>query len=214
MLPLTAEKPKPLLLVGTKTLIEHQIERLRRAGITDLVINVAYLGGQIQAALGDGSRLGVRIEYSPEPEPLETGGGISKALPLLGDQPFVLLNSDVWCDYPLAGLCQRPLALGGAHLVLVENPAHHTEGDFSLTAAGKVSLQGQPAYTFSGISIVHPQLISAYPDRREHFPLKEVFAWAAGRGLLTGELYSGEWVDVGTPERLARVREAYGTERD
>lgn len=207
MLPLTADKPKPLLSVGSKSLIEHQIERLRRAGLTELVINVAYLGEQIQAALGDGGDLGVQIQYSPESAPLETGGGINNALPLLGEQPFVLLNSDVWCDYPLAELVDRPVAPGGAHLVLVNNPEHNDSGDFSLNAAGKVSLQGQSAYTFSGISVIDPQLISTYPNRREFFPLKEALVWAASRGVLTGELYRGQWIDVGTPERLAQVAE-------
>lgn len=214
MLPLTAQKPKPLLQVGSKTLIEHQIQRLLTAGITELVINVAYLGKQIQAALGDGSHLGVHIQYSPEVEPLETGGGVFRALPLLGDHPFVLVNSDIWCDYPLEKLCRRGVAVGGAHLVLVENPVHHRGGDFTLTPAGKLCLHGRPAYTFSGISVIHPQLIAAYPERRQHFPLKEVFAWGAELELLTGEVYDGEWVDVGTPERLAEVRQLPSAESE
>lgn len=206
MLPLTSHTPKPLLRVGDRTLIEHQIERLRSAGFTDLVINVAYLAEQIQNALGDGGAMGVNITYSPEPEPLETGGGINRALPLLGSEPFVLVNSDVWSDYPLAQLRDRLMPTVGAHLILVNNPAHHGEGDFTLSPEGKVGMQGQQTFTYSGISLIHPGLIADYPGRRSHFPLVEVFAGAAQRGVLTGELHTGKWVDVGTPERLEAVR--------
>jgi len=206
MRPLTLETPKPLLQVRGVSLIEHHILRLANAGVRDLVINIAYLGDKIRAALGDGARFGVSIQYSLEPEPLETAGALRHALPLLGDEPFLLVNGDVWTDYPFAQLTQR-CPSGGGHLVLVPNPPHKTAGDFSLDKDGLVQKLGESGYTFSGISLLSPRLIRDYPQARRQFPLREVFEWAIQRSALTGELFPGTWCDVGTPERLAELNE-------
>lgn len=205
MRPLTLETPKPLLPVRGTSLIVHHIQRLKNAGVTDLVINIAYLGEKIRAALGDGARFGVRIHYSAEPEPLETAGALLHALPLLGDSPFLLVNGDVWTDYPFASLAQRGLNHLG-HLVLVPNPSHKLLGDFSIGNNGLLQeLDGDTSYTFSGISLLSPRLISTYPQQRPKFPLREILGWAIQRGQLTAELFEGVWCDVGTPERLAEL---------
>lgn len=205
MRPLTLETPKPLLAVHGMSLIEHHIRRLAAAGVRDLVINIAYLGERIRAALGDGAALGVSIEYSVEPEPLETAGALRHALPLLGEEPFLLVNGDVWTDYPFADLGAMTLR-GQGHLVLVPNPEHKPTGDFSLDPMGNLrELDGTAGFTFSGISLLSPHLISAYPQARSQFPLREVFSWAIGKGQLSGEVFNGTWCDVGTPERLAEL---------
>ncbi|MCR6652437.1 MAG: nucleotidyltransferase family protein [Cellvibrionaceae bacterium] len=207
MRPLTLHTPKPLLQVRGISLIEHHIRRLVAAGFRELVVNVAYLGEQIRAALGDGAAWDVRIEYSIEPEPLETAGALLHALPLLGDEPFLLVNGDVWTDYPFARLRETALR-GRGHLVLVPNPAHKATGDFHLDAAGKLAeLEGATGLTFSGISLLSPSLIRDYPHLRRQFPLREVFSWAIGNHQLTGELFNGTWCDVGTPERLAELNQ-------
>ena len=198
MRPLTDHTPKPLLKAGSQRLIEHHIQALAGAGITELVINHAHLGEQIETTLGDGNRYGVRIHYSAEGEALETAGGIVKALPLLGEAPFVVINGDVWCDFPLKCLPREPLGL--AHLVLVDNPPHHPEGDFALVD-GQVRQAGEPRFTFSGIGVYRPQLFSDLePGRR---PLAPVLREAMDNDQVSGEHYSGRWMDVGTPERLA-----------
>jgi len=200
MRPLTDHCPKPLLRAGGKPLIVHHIERLAAAGIRDLVINHAYLGEQIEAALGDGSALGVRIRYSPEGEALETGGGIFKALPLLGPEPFLVVNGDVWTDCPVP---ETRLAEGDlAHLVLVDNPPHHPAGDFALEA-GRVRPEGSPRLTFSGIGIYHPDLfVDCVPGA---FPLAPLLRDAMTQGRVGGRHHSGLWFDIGTPERLAEL---------
>lgn len=205
MRPLTLETPKPLLQIRGVSLIEHHIHRLANAGVRELIVNVAYLGEKIQSALGDGAGLGVRIQYSVEPVPLETAGALHHALDLLGEKPFLLVNGDVWTDYPFATLAERHLS-GDGHLVLVPNPSHKTGGDFSLSAEGAVTmLNGSVGFTFSGISLLSPRLIRDYPQVRSQFPLREVFDWAIRRSALTGELFTGSWCDVGTPERLAEL---------
>ncbi len=205
MRPLTLSTPKPLLQVRGISLIEHHIRRLAEAGVRELVINVAYLGEQIRAALGDGGAHGVHIQYSVEPEPLETAGALHHALPLLGDAPFLLINGDVWTDYPFAKLRSHNLRNLG-HLVLVPNPEHKLTGDFSLDDTGNISeLDGATSFTFSGISLVSPSLIRGYPQARRQFPLREVFSWAIRDQQLSGELFAGTWCDVGTPERLAEL---------
>lgn len=205
MRPLTLATPKPLLQVRGTSLIEHHIHRLAAAGIRELVVNVAYLGEKIREALGDGARLGVSIQYSVEPEPLETAGALHHALPVLGDEPFLLVNGDVWTDYPFARLAEKPL-IGDGHLVLVPNPPHKTGSDFSLSADGALRMaEGGDGHTFSGISLLSPRLIRHYPRARRQFPLREVFDWAIQRSALTGELFTGTWCDVGTPERLAEL---------
>lgn len=212
MRPLTLNVPKPLLRVDDHSLIEHQIVRLRAAGIHDVVINVAYLADTIQSALGDGSSMGVNITYSVEPEPLETGGAVNRALPILGAEPFLLINGDVWCDYPLANLKSRGLKDALGHLVLVDNPSHNKGGDFLVkTGSGCLSpvdpCSTDIGLTFSGISLLSPRLVSEYPSRRKCFPLREALQWAMMDGYLTGERFAGFWCDVGTPERLAALRE-------
>lgn len=207
MLPLTATTPKPLLQVRGKSLLEHHIERLRSAGVTEIIINVAYLGEQIVAALGGGEHLGVRIDYSREPQPLETAGGLLHALDLLGSQPFLLINGDVWTDYPFANLCSRS-DTGLGHLVFVPNPPFKTRGDYSLDERGCVVRLQERGLTFAGISLLSPDIVRCYPTPSTHLPLLPVFNWAVEQGALTGELYQGSWSDVGTPERLAELNKA------
>ncbi|HEY9036037.1 MAG TPA: nucleotidyltransferase family protein [Pseudomonadales bacterium] len=204
MRPLTDRCPKPLLEVAGKPLIVHQLERLVAAGIHEVVINHAWLGEQIEAALGDGSRWGVHIDWSREGEPLNTGGGIAKALPLLGDAPFVLTNGDVWTDFDYAALVQRELGPALAHLVLVPNPPQHRQGDF-LLRDGQVleKPEGTEGLTYSGMAVLSPALLTGAPAGA--FPLRDVLWSAMARRRVTGELYQGDWEDVGTPERLARL---------
>lgn len=204
MLPLTAATPKPLLQVRGKSLLEHHLDRLRTCGITDIVINVAYLGEQIVAAFGNGERFGVRIEYSCEPEPLETAGGLLHALDLLGRQPFLLINGDVWTDYPFANLAERSL-VGLGHLVFVPNPSFKPRGDFSLSERGRVQHLAGVGETFAGISLLSPDIVRLYPHPARQLALLPVLQWAVEHGALTGELYRGSWSDVGTPERLTQL---------
>jgi MurNAc alpha-1-phosphate uridylyltransferase len=199
MRPLTDHTPKPLLAAGGKPLIQHQIERLAAAGFRELVINHAHLGQQIEAVLGDGARLGVSIHYSAEGEgqALETGGGIFKALPLLGPDPFLVVNGDVWSDLSLDTLT---LAEGDmAHLVLVENPSHHQGGDFALVG-GRVRTQGEPRLTFGGIGLYHPELFASCQGGA--FPLAPLLRAAMGQDRVGGQIHRGHWYDIGTPERL------------
>ncbi len=207
MLPLTATTPKPLLPLGNSHLIGENLKRLVAAGIDEVIINTAYLGEQIQAALGDGAEWGVRIIYSPEAFPLETGGALWQALPLLEEEPFVLINADVFCDYPIINLCRHSLASGAlGHLILVPNPEQHSQGDFALGEHGILATSGTERFTFSGISLLHPNLIRAFPAARQVFPLREAFIWAMEQGRITGELFYGLWLDVGTPARLAHAQ--------
>ena len=202
---LTERVPKPLLEVGGRPLIEHQVRKLAAAGFRDVVVNIAWLGERIEAHLGNGSAFGVRVRYSREPEgALDTGGGIRGALPLLGEEPFVAVNADVWSDYPLEKL--HGAGAGGGHIVLVDNPAHHPRGDFSLAPGGTVVEAGRDRLTFSGIGRYSPRLFAARPDRR--FPLAEVLREAIAAGVLSGEHHRGEWIDVGTPVRLRALDRA------
>jgi len=198
MRPLTDHTPKPLLKAGGKALIEYHLEALAAAGFNEVVINLADLGDQIQAKLGDGGRFGLNIRYSDEGErALETGGGIFKALPLLGDDRFLVVNGDVWCDYPctLRGLARGDLA----HLVLVDNPAYHAHGDFFLDA-GRLSPTHGEKLTFSGIGYYTPSLFAHCQPGA--FPLAPLLRRAIEVGKVSAEHYRGEWLDVGTPERL------------
>ncbi|MGI9212527.1 MAG: N-acetylmuramate alpha-1-phosphate uridylyltransferase MurU [Methylococcaceae bacterium] len=197
MRPLTDHTPKPLLEVAGRPLIEHTISVLRQSGFSEFVINTAWLGEQIEARLGDGQALGVRLSYSREQNALETGGGIFQALPLLGDEPFLVINGDIASDYPFHRLPTSPD--GWAHLVLVGNPSHHTEGDFCLNA-GQVMDEGEPRLTFSGIGVYRPQLFASCQPGR--FPLAPLLRHAMSVGQVTGEFYPGFWLDVGTTERL------------
>lgn len=206
MRPLTDSLPKPLLRAGNKTLIEHQLARLQSAGITEVVINTSYLAEKIEHALGDGSQCGMQIHYSREAEPLETAGAILQALPLLGDEPFLLVNADVWCEMDLMPLVARSSNYL-AHLILVTNPAHHQAGDFSIAASTELQLAqaGQASFTYSGIAIINPLLVTGYPHCRNKFPLREVFDFQLARGKISAEIYSGDWRDIGTPERLQQL---------
>ena len=201
MRPLTDRVPKPLLEAAGKPLIQYHIEALREAGFTELVVNHAHLGAQIVARLGDGRAFGVRIEYSPEPGgALETGGGIRQALPLLGEGAFVVVNADIWTDYPYRELGREPEGL--AHLVLVDNPRHHSDGDFQLRG-GTVWPEGNNRLTFSGIGLYRPELFAAMPQGR--FPLAPLLRSAMQAGQVSGEHYRGRWMDIGTAERLAEL---------
>ena len=196
--PITLHTPKPLVAVAGVALIEYHIRALKKAGFTELVINHAWLGEKIESHLQDGSALGVKISYSREDEPLGTGGGIFQALSLLGDEPFVVVNGDVFTDYDFSQLPQTLASL--AHLVLVNNPAHHPEGDFAL-AHGKVL--DQKALTYSGIAVLHPKLFKDCTAGA--FKLAPLLREAMAQGQVTGEHFTGLWVDVGTHERLAEV---------
>ena len=211
MRPLTDVTPKPLLTVGGKPLIVWQIERLRAAGIVEIVINTAWLGAQIVTALGNGDMLGVHISYSQEAEALETGGGIATALPLLGCEPFIAVSADVWCAYPYAQLLPivQRVARGDMdlHLVMVPNPDFRAAGDFSLDqtgVAGGIGTLGSaaaPRYTFGNIGIYHPRLFAEFEPQRK-FPAVLIYNKAIGLGRATGELFRGAWHNVGTPAQL------------
>ena len=203
MRPLTNHIPKPLLEVGGKPLIVWHIEKLKQAGFRDIVINIAWLGDQIPKALGDGSQFGVSLQYSDEQNSgaLETAGGIIKALPLLGDEPFLVINGDVWCDYELSGtknLDKNTLA----HLILVNNPPHHLEGDFALRNH-LVNDIDKPKYTFSGIGYYQPLFFVGLTQGKR--PLAPLLRKAMLNHQITGELFTGDWRDIGTPERLTEL---------
>jgi N-acetyl-alpha-D-muramate 1-phosphate uridylyltransferase len=206
MRPLTDHTPKPLLEVGGKPLIVWHIENLVRAGISELVINHAHLGAQIEAALGDGSRFGAQIQYSSEGKALETAGGIAFALPLLGDDPFAVINGDIFCDYDFAKLRERAGRLkskgDAAHLVMVSNPAQHPNGDFGLQQ--QRITDSTPKLTFSGIGLYRPELFMHIP-RGSKVPLAPLLREQIALGKVSGEHNQGLWVDVGTPQRLAEL---------
>jgi len=200
MRPLTDTMPKPLLQVAGTPLIVHHLQNLARANIRDVVVNHAYLGEQIVAALGDGRQFGLRIQYSPEAPALETGGGIFRALPMLGDGPFVVINGDVWTDFDFATLVSRRVDL--AHLVLVANPPQHPNGDFAF-ADGQVLASGTPRHTFSGIGLYRAEMF--VDCKPEPFPLAPLLRKAMADNRVSGELYFGKWFDIGTPQRLAEL---------
>jgi N-acetyl-alpha-D-muramate 1-phosphate uridylyltransferase len=211
MRPLTDRTPKPLLQAGGRSLIEWQILRLVAAGVRDLVVNISHLGDQIVETLGDGSALGARITYSPETRALETAGGIVTALPLLGEGPFLAVNADIYCEFDFASLTKTARQLDNVaardrvHLVLVDNPVHHPQGDFALGAAGQVEGAGGSRFTFSGIGLYQSAFFAAIrPGERR--PLGPMLYQAAEQGRVSGEHYSGLWMDIGTPERLACLR--------
>ena len=216
MRPLTEHTPKPLLDVGGERLIERHLRALARIGVDEVVINTSWLAEQFPATLGDGSRYGLKIRYSHEgAEPLETGGGMLHALPLLGDAPFVAVNGDISCDLDFATLPQEPRGL--AHLVLVDNPEHHPNGDFALAADGRVDADAQPTLTFAGIGVYRPALLARWFDdvhdaegahlAPPRFKLAPVLKAAMRRRLIDGIHHRGAWTDVGTPERLAALRQ-------
>ena len=222
MRPLTDATPKPLLRAGGKPLIVWHLEKLAAIGVKEVVVNTSWLAEQFPEKLGNGQRWGLRIRYSHEGAfPLETGGGMWNALPLLedalgSDDAFIAVNGDIWTDYDFARLPRDPV--GDAHLVLVDNPAHHREGDFALLDNGVVAAGGEPKLTFSGIGVYRPSL---FDDWREvigeatgaeetppRFKLAPLLRAAMARGEATGEHHRGKWTDVGTPQRLAELDEA------
>ena len=202
MSPLTDTTPKPLLKVGGKALIEWHLFNLVDAGIRDIVINHFHLGEKIEQILGDGAAYGARISYSRESVRMETAGGIIKALPMLQDESFAVVNADVWTDFNFA----RLLPLSGktlAHLIMVPNASHHPRGDFYLDKQGRLhneSDTSEPRYTFSGISVLHRDLFAGYPEQPQ--ALSPLLLKAMQTGAVTGSLYTGQWWDIGTPERL------------
>lgn len=203
MRPLTDHTPKPLLEAGGKPLIVWHIEKLKQAGFQDIVINIAWLGDQIPNSLGDGSKFGVNLHYSDEQNEgaLETAGGIVKALHLLGNKPFLAINGDIWCDYPLTK--QNPIADDMlAHLILVNNPSHNPDGDFAINS-NVIKSEGSVKYTFSGIGYYHPKFFQNLPQGKR--PLAPLLREKMAIKKITGEFFSGDWRDIGTPERLAEL---------
>lgn len=218
MRPLTDTTPKPLLRVGGKPLIEWHLEKLAALGIRDVVVNTSWLADQFPTALGDGARWNLRLHFAYEGDtPLETGGGMLNALPLLGDadgsnEAFLLVNGDVWTDYDFAGLPREPRGL--AHLVMVDRPPQATHGDFALDADGCVRADGERTLTYSGIGVYRPQLLDgwrgvvpapAIANGKPRFPLAPILRAHMASGGISGEHHRGKWTDVGTPERLARL---------
>jgi N-acetyl-alpha-D-muramate 1-phosphate uridylyltransferase len=202
MRPLTDNTPKPLLQAGGHTLIDYHLQALAKAGFESVVINHAHLGEKLEQALGDGSRYGLSIHYSAEGTPLETGGGIFHALPLLGDGPFLVVNGDVWTDYPLERLKTQSVQL--AHLVLVGNPPQHPKGDFALQE-GRVSETEGERLTFAGVGLYRPELFAGCKPGA--FPLAPILRRAIAADQVSGEHYDGRWFDIGTPERLTQLDE-------
>lgn len=201
MRPLTDHCPKPLLPVAGKPLIVHHLERLAASGIRQIVVNVSYRAEQIISALGDGSRYGVELTFSHEEQPLETAGGIAKAKPLLGDAPFLLINGDIWTDLVLSNLPQLGNDL--AHLVLVDNPLQHPDGDFYLDDSGRVHVQGERMLTYAGIALIDPALVNDLPE--PCYPLAPLLRQAMEQQRVGGTHHRGHWVDVGTPQRLQEL---------
>ena len=202
--PLTDSIPKPMLKVAGKPLLEYHLERLSNAGITDIVINISWLADQIEGYFSDGSDFGVNINWAHEDIPLETGGGIFNALPVLGSAPFLLISGDVWTDFPIETLLIKPIESKNlAHLVLVDNPEHNLMGDFSLEH-NRVGF-GAERHTYSGISILSPELFNNIDAQKNVFPLRDVLRPAILSNRISGTLYSGEWCDVGTLQRYTKL---------
>jgi MurNAc alpha-1-phosphate uridylyltransferase len=200
MRPLTDTTPKPLLTVAGKPLIVWHLEALARAGVRDVVINLSWLGERLRACVGDGNAYGVRVAYSEEgPVPLETAGGIFRALPLLAPGPFLVVNGDVWTDLPFATLTLP--AQAHAYLALVPNPEHHPQGDFPLGVDGRIGEGDGQRFTYSGVGVYRPEFFAGCTPGR--FPLLPLLNRARAAQRLYGEVYRGRWSDVGTPARLA-----------
>ena len=203
--PLTDTTPKPLIEVAGKPLVVHHLERLRDAGYTHILINTSWLADKIQEQIGDGSRYGVHIHYSYEgPEPLETGGGIFKALPQLGREPFLVVNGDIYTDFPFEALKHRLKQDDLAHLVMVPNPAHHLEGDFHLTTTGHLRPEGEPKLTYSGIGVYKADFFQ--DCRAGKFALVPLMRNAMAVEALSGESYTGLWDDVGSMASLRKYQ--------
>ncbi|MBD3653846.1 N-acetylmuramate alpha-1-phosphate uridylyltransferase MurU [Kangiella sp.] len=206
MRPLTDERPKPLLKVNGKALIEWHIEALKDAGIRDIIINTSWLGDLIPEYLGDGAYWGVNLTFSQEEQALETAGGIRKALHFFEEQPFIVVNGDVWTDMDYTRIAKAPE--NSAHIVLVPNPEHHPEGDFCVTEGGRVKSEGEPKLTFSGIGVYHPHVFKELPEN-EAVPLGPLLRELMAQEEVTYELHEGRWHDIGTPERLQKLNESF-----
>tara|TARA_B110000285_G_scaffold157879_1_gene176128 strand:- start:323 stop:1009 length:687 start_codon:yes stop_codon:yes gene_type:complete len=208
--PLTDTTPKALVQAGGKPLIQYHIENLASAGVRDVVINTSWLGDKIESFIGNGSDFGVNVQWSREHKPLETGGGIRRALPLLGSEPFLLVNADVWTDFSLKNLVEKLLPSEvDVHLILVPNASHHMDGDFILTSESIVSIPNarNNTYTYSGISILRPKIFTVHTSTTEKFPLRDVLCKSISSGRIEGEIYTGIWRDVGTLMRLQELNE-------
>ncbi len=216
MRPLTMHTPKPLLVAGGKRLIEWHLQRLATIGVTEVVINTSHLAEQFPQALGDGSRWNLRIAYSHEgPQPLETGGGMLFALDRLGDQPFIVINGDIWTDIDFSSLALASPDL--AHLVMVDNPVHHPAGDFHLDPHGRLASEGAPKLTYSGVGVYRRGMLAHWQDdlaaagivghgmMPPRFALAPVLRAAMQRAAVSGQHHRGQWTDVGTPQRLAEL---------
>lgn len=201
--PLTDTLPKPLAPIAGQPLLVHQLGWLARAGVRDVVINLHHLGDQIEAAIGTGAAQGVQVRYSREINRLETGGGIVQALPMLGPDPFLLLNGDIFTDFPFAQLSSAMAATDDAHLVLTPRPPHRATGDFE-AQAGRVTARGH-AYVYCGIAVLHPRLFAGCAT--VPFSLRELLFAALARRALGATIWDGYWMDIGTPEQLAAVNE-------
>jgi len=201
MQPLTLTTPKPLLTIDNKPLIVYHIENLAAAGFKELVINVSYLGDQIVNALGNGEKWNVHINYSIEDEPQEVAGGICRALPLLGDEPFLTINADIWTDYPLANLKNYPVE--NAHLVLAPAPSYYPQGDFSLQNQTLIPVKIGNELIVTGVTVYHPRFFSHIKPGIQR--MGTLWHQAVARGELTGECYNGKWHDIGTPERFYQI---------
>ncbi|QAU22748.1 nucleotidyltransferase family protein [Dyella sp. M7H15-1] len=214
MRPLTDHTPKPLLEVQGKPLIVWHLEKLAAIGVHYVVINTSHLADQFPDALGNGSRWGLRIRYAYEgPTPLETGGGMLNALPLLGPEPFIVVSGDVWTDADLGALPAEPT--GVAHLLLVDNPPHHPRGDFALDQHGVLHIEGTPRMTYSGIGVYRREFLDGWQsladylpdpnDKPPRFKIRPLLEAAMARNAVTGSRHPGRWTDVGTPERLTSL---------
>ncbi len=214
MRPLTDHTPKPLLAVAGKPMIQYHIEALAAAGVHEIVINLAWLGQQIRAAIGDGSQFGVRIQYSDEGDAaLETGGGVFKALPFLagpsGIDPFLVVSGDVWTEYPLGDAMKKLVAADMAHFVVVPNPDFHARGDFGL-AGDRLTDSGE-RYTYANIGVMRPEFFAGCQPGK--FPLAPLmFDWIR-KGEVSGELYRGVWHNVGTPQQLQQIDQEASAQR-
>lgn len=206
--PLTDRLPKPLLESGGKPLLAWHLERLAQAGFQDIVINVSHLGELIERRFGTGAAYGLRIAWSREAEPLETAGGIAQARELLGPDPFLLVNGDIWCDYDFSRARAMRLGTRLGHLVLVPNPRHAARGDFSLHGEA-VGNEAAPRYTYAGIALLSPRLVAGVAAAAKA-PLAPLLRAAAARGQISGELFQGTWRDAGTAERLAELATLLG----
>jgi N-acetyl-alpha-D-muramate 1-phosphate uridylyltransferase len=209
MRPLTNTTPKPLLQAGGKSLIEYHIDALARAGVEDIVVNLAWKGSMLRDALGNGTRFGIKLHYSEEGDSaLETGGGVFRALPLLGDEPFIVVSGDIWCPYPFGDLRTRLAERDVAHFVLVPNPSFHTKGDFGLQA-DRVTNAADERYTYANIGVFRSAFFEGC--RAERFPLVPIMRQRIDEGRVSGELYEGPWRNIGTPAQLAELdRELLG----